>query len=121
LLIGILVWEDLKTSCHFYNYPERRCKMILKRLGILSLGYTTAIFAFIMGVLQVLLLALQIKLMPSALDPAVVSAISTNVVKFYILTPIMAILIGFIGGVIGALIYNYIVVRLTGGIKLELK
>jgi len=97
--------------------------MILKKVGILSLGYVVAIFSFIMGIVQTIMIIIQIKtpLLASQFDSSVLEALNENLIKVIFVTPLTALIIGFIAGILSALIYNYIVVKLTGGLKVELK
>jgi len=98
---------------------------ILKKIGILSAGYTLAILYSIFGFLEGLAFALQIR------NPSLITEIDTKVAEIlsnlgswiFLILPISGILIGliagFIGGVIIAFLYNS-VARFSGGIKIEL-
>ena len=96
--------------------------MILKKIGVLSLGYAVAIFGAIMTFVQISSLVLQTKnpLVAETIDPNVVSMMNQYGLWAILLSPLLGLLMGFIGGVITAAIYNFIVVKITGGIKLEL-
>jgi len=98
--------------------------MKLKKIGILSLGYAAAIFAFLSALFQVLgmTIASKIPLASNLIDPTLASFLQGKTLAIMlVITPIVAIIAGFIGGVLMAAIYNWIVVPISGGIKLELE
>lgn len=96
----------------------------LKKIGVLSLGYAAAIFSFIASIVQTLLLLLQlnIPLLSQQIDPTVLALLTGKaMILMVILIPLIGLILGFLAGVIMAAIYNYIVVKLTGGLKIELE
>lgn len=97
--------------------------MILKKIGALSLGYAAAVILFIAGLLNAILLIIQanMPMLANQMDANVVVAISEGWIKLLIFTPLISLITGFIGGLILAVIYNYVIVKIVGGIKLELK
>jgi len=98
--------------------------MILKKIGSLSAGCAVAIFSFLMGILQAVSVILQANTPASQLALQIGTEIANTIANKWflvlILVPIAMALIGFISGVLSAWIYNYIIVKLTGGIKVEL-
>jgi hypothetical protein len=95
--------------------------MILKKIGVLSLGYALAILYGILATLNGAFNALNLRGADAqALDQ--LSLIVYNLGWWIIPIALVAGLIGgFLAGVILAWIYNYIIVKLIGGVKLELK
>jgi len=95
--------------------------MILKKIGVLSLGCVLAVAYALLGLLQGISLSLQL----GSLDVSTLNEFQQYLVGFgWWLVPlglIIGLAIGFIGGIVTALIYNYIIVKITGGLKIELK
>jgi len=96
--------------------------MKLKKIGVLSLGYVTAILGFVMGVLNVIFTFLLVKnpsIGISVLGQEQITTLSST--NWWLLTgPLSAIIFGFLSGIFLALIYNLIVVKITGGLELHL-
>jgi len=96
--------------------------MKLKKIGVLSLGYVAAIFAFFMGILQDILTLVQINSgVASELMTVEQLAYLSGSYWWIITVPLILLVIGFLGGVIAAWIYNIVIVKLTGGLSIELK
>jgi len=95
--------------------------MKLKRIGILSLGYALAIIYGIIGLLQGTLFVFQIKSPSIAMqmDPAVLSLLSGLGFWLVPIITIIMLILGFLGGLVLALIYNFVIAKLTGGLELE--
>jgi hypothetical protein len=99
--------------------------MKLRKIGYLSLGYLMALFGFIAGLLQSILLIVQAK--AALLNPelfAVSTEQATIILGRWPLVVLGMILVttllAFIGGLLSALIYNKLFVKMTGGLSLEL-
>lgn len=103
-------------------------EMTIKRFGVFSVakmyGLVTFVVGFIVGVIYGLIL-IVFGAAISALGPgrdATAGGVSTVVMGIIMMIafPIMYGLLGFIGGAIGALIYN-IMAGVVGGVKFELE
>ena len=94
----------------------------LKKIGVVSLGYVFALAAFIATLFQAIMLAVQINnpILAQQLDPTIVSTLGGNVLLIVLLAPFIGLIVGFVVGVISAALYNWVIVPLTGGLKLEL-
>lgn len=97
--------------------------MKLKKIGVLSAGYAGAVLAFVSIILELiaLIIAVNVPALQSQADSSILTALSGNPVIFGIISVISAMVGGFVGGLVLALVYNYIVVKITGGILLELE
>jgi len=94
--------------------------MELKRIGVLSLGKISGLLGLIWGIISVILIAILQKLMANL--PVEELGIQTTILTWQIALYIIVLytIIGFISGLILALIYN-LLAKLIGGIKLEFK
>jgi hypothetical protein len=97
-------------------------KMVVKRLGVLSIAkmysLIAAVFGLIIGIFYGVFIALFTALMSSANGGSVAAGgIGILAVIFF---PILYGIIGFIAGAIGALIYNF-AAGFMGGIELDLE
>ncbi len=94
----------------------------LKKIGVLSAGFALAIAYFVAGLLWGLMTYLQIKGMDAATiaSDATLSAVANVGAWIIVISPIVGVIMGLIVGLIVALVYNYIIVKIMGGIKLEL-
>lgn len=96
--------------------------MKLTKIGALSLGYALAIFAVISSFFQVLSskLASANPDVAAQLNPMLLTIINAYGWWAVLILPIVAAIAALIGGIIIAAIYNFIVVKITGGIKIEM-
>jgi len=96
--------------------------MILKKINVLSLGYVLAILYALMGFVQGILMVIQIKVpaLASQLDAVSLTGLSTLSYWWILVMPIFMAVLGFLAGIVLALVYNLIIVRITGGLKVEL-
>lgn len=93
----------------------------LKRVHVFQfavvIGYITAIFGFILGILMISLIG------PIVTIPGIPTELKTllggDILIFILLTTLLFFIMGFISGVIQAIIYNF-VASITGGIKITL-
>ena len=96
--------------------------MKLKRIGFLSLGYALAILYALVGLFQGVLVTF------AASQPSLAAQIDANTLTVVnavggwviLVMPLVAAIIGFLAGIILAAIYNWVIAKLTGGIKIEL-
>ena len=100
--------------------------MKLRKIGYLSLGYLAAVFGFIGGLLQSILILVQAKAAIVIPDTFAVSAEQAAIIlgrwPLVILGMVISVtLISFIGGLLSALVYNKIFVKMTGGLSIELE
>lgn len=95
--------------------------MILKKIGVLSLGYAMAILYGLVALINSIVTYVSYSSVSIGATDAVSTAMSTLGIWIIPLAFILGIIGGFIGGIVLALVYNYIVAKITGGIKLELK
>jgi len=86
----------------------------IKSIKPLSLALTLAITSFILGMIYSVV--------------SIVTVVNTysqvpisSVLIYTFISPIGYLVTGFVVGFILALIYNFIIVRLTGGLKIELE
>lgn len=95
----------------------------LHKIGVLSLGRVGAIFGVIFGLLNYLLLVVQTKIPAIAanMDIQFISTINNNWFTVLLSAVFFTGLSGFVLGIIAALIYNKVVVKFGGGIKIEIK
>jgi hypothetical protein len=101
----------------FLNYNF----MILKNIGALSLGFIGAIFGFIVGLLNdIFTFTLLKSSVASQLIAQEQIAVLGQGYSWLITIPIFTALSGLIGGIIFAFIYNWIAVKITGGLRIEL-
>lgn len=96
--------------------------MKLNKIGVLSLGYVTAILGLVMGLVNVLLTFLLVKnpiIGVNVLGEQQIAILSAS--NWWILVgPLIAIIGGFIGGILIAIVYNKLVVKITGGLEINL-
>ena len=96
--------------------------MKLKKIGVLSLGYAGAIATFIMALFQVLMIYLQSKIPVTAnmMDPTIAAVLQgKGLIIMLIVTPLVGLIAGFIGGVVMAAIYDFIIAPISGGVNFE--
>ena len=96
----------------------------LKKLGILSLGYAGAFISAIVALLQVIMIKIQ-SIMPAFAQSIVDSGMAVafqgkTFLLMLVITPLAGLIGGFIGGALLAVIYNFIISPITGGIRMEL-
>lgn len=96
----------------------------LKKLGILSVGYAGAFITAIVALLQIIMIKVQ-SLMPlfaqTITDSGMAPALQGMAfVLMLVLTPLMGLVAGFVGGAFLAAIYNLVISPITGGIRIEL-
>lgn len=91
--------------------------VILKKIGVLSLAKLSAIVSAIMGLIMGTIYACLAPFINSA------EGMTESLIQFgwwtIIVFPILYGIMGFVGGIIGAGLYN-LVSKWVGGIKLEL-
>mgnify|MGYP001603032140 FL=1 len=96
----------------------------IKKLGILSLGYAGAILSAIVSLLQIILIKVQSvipALAQTIIDSGLAPALEGKAFWLMLLvTPLAGLIGGFIVGIALAFVYNYIILPITGGIKIEL-
>jgi hypothetical protein len=94
----------------------------LKKIGALSVGYALDIAYALIGLFVGILMFLSLRVVDPTLltqDPA--SAFLANFGAWVIiLAPIFYAILGFLAGIILAFVYNKIIVKIMGGIKLEI-
>ena len=98
--------------------------MKLKKIGVLSLGYVAALFGLLSGILNDLVTLVLVKYYPeigmTVLGTDQMTMLTST--NWWLLSaPLMAVVSMFVGSIVAALIYNYIIVRVTGGVEFELK
>jgi hypothetical protein len=103
------------------NRPVARRQMRLKRVGVLSLGLFFAAYGALVGLFVGMMMALMSAIGLGAggmqNDEAAAAMIGMGLGAL-IFGPIMYGIMGFIGGVIWAVIYN-VIAGMTGGIEME--
>lgn len=99
--------------------------MKLKRIGVLSLGYVVAIAYALLGFFQGVLISLQIsnqsllQQLTATADPTVLAALGKIGWWMVLIVPVSGLVAGFVIGILAAVIYNYIIAKITGGLKLD--
>jgi hypothetical protein len=93
--------------------------MKLKKIGVLSSGINTAIYAALLGLLVGVMFAL-VSLLGAGFGGEGAGAMAGMGVFAAILFPIFYGAAGFVGGVIGAFFMN-LAFRITGGLELHLE
>lgn len=95
---------------------------VIKKLGLLSVAYVACIFYAIVGLFEGIMMAVQINnpAVASTLDSTVLSVLSGLGWWLVLIMPIVFAIIGFIMGILLALIYN-LIVKFTGGLKVKLE
>ena len=96
--------------------------MKLKRIGLVSLGLALAIIYALGGLVQSLIIFLGMSqpAFSAQLDSYSITAAESLGGWMILVVPVISAIMGFLAGIILAAIYNWIVVKLTGGIKIEL-
>jgi len=96
--------------------------IVLKRIGVLSLALTWgiifAVLGLIMGIFTFLMGTVSMSAIPIQGTGMGIMAGTTLGAFVIVLAPIIGFIEGFIGGAIGAWLYN-LVAKWTGGVKLE--
>ena len=104
-------------------------EMTIRRLGVLSVAKIQALLMFVIGLIIGVIYGLVFMVFGAAIaamaqhgDGQALGGVGSVVggLVIMILFPIFYGFMGFIGGAIGALIYNF-AARVVGGIKLELE
>jgi hypothetical protein len=99
----------------------RMANLVLKRVGVLSIAkieaLIMAVFGLLYGLLYGLFMGAIAAMMPASSGGAAVGGIGILAVFIF---PIMFAVMGFIGGALGAVIYNF-AAGFIGGIELELE
>jgi len=103
-------------------------EMTVRRVGVLSLAKIQGLLMFVFGLIIGVIYGLIFMIFGAAMtslapkDEGAAGGISTIVIGIILMiaVPIFYGLIGFIGGAIGALIYN-IAAGFVGGIKIDLE
>lgn len=95
--------------------------MIIKKIGMLSLAYSIALIYSLIGLFQGIFLVVQLKIpqLASSMDKAILATLGKFGYWLILLCPAFMLLLGFLLGIVIALIYNRVVFRLVGGIKIE--
>lgn len=94
--------------------------MKLKKIGVLSMGVNTAVYAGLLGVLIGVMFALISLMGAGASSMEGAGMLASFGLLSVIIFPILYGIFGFIGGVIGALFMN-IAYKITGGQELEME
>jgi hypothetical protein len=94
--------------------------MKLKKIGVLSMGVNTAVYAGLLGVLIGVMFALFSLMGAGASNMEGAGMLASFGLLSVIIFPIVYGIFGFIGGVIGALFLN-IAYKITGGQELEME
>jgi len=94
----------------------------LKKIKLLSLGKVAAVISFIIGILMAVLLVIlrKIAINTPLANTGNLASLSQLNLRILLILPFYYALIGFIWGIVIALIYN-LVAKYLGGVKLELK
>ena len=94
--------------------------MKLKRIGVLSFGIFQGVFAGFVG----LIMAIFMKIASNVLAPSMINAEELGLVEAFtfgaaVWLVVQMLILGFLVGIVFALIYNFIA-RWTGGVEIEL-
>lgn len=94
----------------------------IQKIGVLSVAYVLGIFYALLGLLQGITMAVQVNspTLSAGLDPLVIEALSGLGWWLALIMPLMFAIIGFLGGVVFAVLYN-LIVKFTGGIRVKLE
>jgi hypothetical protein len=92
----------------------------LRKLGVLSMGLVSCLATLFIGVIGFIIMLILNSLLGSVVSGvgglSSLFDVSSGAIFFLVVYPIL----GFISGIIGALIYN-LVAKIAGGLKLELE
>ena len=94
--------------------------MIIKKIAVLPLGYALAIIYAILGFFHGLFVFFQLQTsLVSYMDRLALPILTKFGFWIILLCPAFMLLIGFVTGIVIAALYNFVVIRLAGGIKLS--